>query len=60
MENKSRKEITAQGFDRDLVDDIVRRVNQNEYKRKQMPLGIKITPRAFGSGRRMPIINKFF
>lgn len=58
-ENKSKEEITEQGFPKDLVTDIIRRVDHNEYKRKQAPLGLKITPKAFGAGRRMPITNKF-
>jgi len=48
-------EISAQGYDRDLVKEIVRRVDANEYKRYQAPPALKVTPRAFGSGWRMPI-----
>jgi len=59
-DNKSRQEIIAQGYDTKSVNDIVRRVDHNEYKRKQTAIGIKITPRAFGFGRRMPIVNKYF
>ncbi len=58
-DNKSKEEIIEHGFAKDLVTDIIRRVDHNEYKRKQAPLGLKITPKAFGSGRRMPITNKF-
>jgi len=58
-ENKSKDEIVAKGFDEALVSDIIYRVDHNEYKRKQAPIGIKITPKAFGFGRRMPITNKF-
>lgn len=58
-ENKSKEEIIKQGFSKGLVNDIIRRIDHNEYKRKQAPLGLKITPKAFGSGRRMPITNKF-
>lgn len=58
-ENKSKEEIIKQGFSKALVNDIIRRIDHNEYKRKQAPLGLKITPKAFGSGRRMPITNKF-
>ena len=58
-ENKSKEEISQHGFSKDLVTDIIRRVDHNEYKRKQAPLGLKITPKAFGAGRRMPITNKF-
>jgi NAD+ synthase (glutamine-hydrolysing) len=58
-ENKNREEIIAQGFDPKIVQDIIWRVDHNEYKRQQSPIGIKITPRAFGFGRRMPIVNKY-
>jgi NAD+ synthase (glutamine-hydrolysing) len=58
-ENKSKDEIMALGFDEALVSDIIYRVDHNEYKRKQTSIGIKITPKAFGFGRRMPITNKF-
>lgn len=58
-ENKSWSEIAAMGFDEKIVNDVIRRIDLNEYKRHQAPIGIKITPRAFGSGRRMPITNKY-
>jgi NAD+ synthase (glutamine-hydrolysing) len=58
-EEKGLEEIVAQGFDRDLVADVIRRVDRNEYKRRQSPPGIKITPRAFGKERRLPITNRF-
>ncbi|MBI4237972.1 MAG: NAD+ synthase [Deltaproteobacteria bacterium] len=54
------EEIVAQGLDRQMVDDVVRRVHRNEYKRQQAPLGIKVTAKAFGMGRRFSIVNKFF
>jgi NAD+ synthase (glutamine-hydrolysing) len=47
--------LVAAGFAPDVVDDVVRRVRQSEYKRRQMPPGLKITGKAFGPGRRMPI-----
>jgi NAD+ synthase (glutamine-hydrolysing) len=59
-ENKSRQKIIKQGYDKKIINDIIRRVDHNEYKRKQTAIGIKITPRAFGFGRRMPIVNKYF
>lgn len=49
------KEIIAGGADADLVRRIVRMIDRNEYKRQQAPLGLKVTGKAFGSGRRMPI-----
>ncbi len=51
--------IAASGFDREIVQWVIRRVDAAEYKRRQSPPGIKITPRAFGRDRRMPITNKY-
>jgi NAD+ synthase (glutamine-hydrolysing) len=42
-----------------VVDDIVRKVDLNEYKRKQAAPGLKTTPLAFGVGRRIPIVQKY-
>ncbi|MFC2122703.1 NAD+ synthase [Bacteroidota bacterium] len=58
-EDKSVEQIVAMGFDRDVVEQAARLVDQSEYKRRQAPLGIKITPRAFGRDRRLPITNRF-
>jgi NAD+ synthase (glutamine-hydrolysing) len=49
------EEMVRKGRDRDLVEDIVRRVDANEYKRRQAPVGIKISPRAFGRDWRLPV-----
>ncbi len=53
------EEIIKKGFDRTVVLDILKKINRNEYKREQIPVGLKITPKSFGFGRRMPITNKF-
>ncbi len=53
------KEIKAQGFDGALVDRVLRMVNINEYKRNQFCPIIRISPKAFGMGRRMPIVGKY-
>jgi NAD+ synthetase len=58
-EHKSIEEIAAAGVDVQLVRDIVRRIKLNEYKRKQAPLGIKVTTKAFGPGRRYPVVQGF-
>jgi NAD+ synthase (glutamine-hydrolysing) len=58
-ENKGKEEIIKMGFDKQVVSDIIRRIDHNEYKRHQAPIGVKITPKAFGFGRRMPITNAF-
>jgi NAD+ synthase (glutamine-hydrolysing) len=51
--------IVARGFDRATVESVVRRINQNEYKRMQAAPGIKVTSKAFGYGRRMPIAARY-
>ena len=53
-------EIVARGYDRNITSDIIRKVDLNEYKRQQAAPGLKITPLAFGSGRRIPIVQKYF
>ncbi len=58
-EDMSPEEIVALGFDRNQVCDTVRRVYLNEYKRRQSPPGIKITHKAFGRDRRLPITNRY-
>ena len=57
-EDRSLAEIVAMGFDEKLVHRVIRTVNLNEYKRRQAPPGVKITPRAFGRDRRLPITNR--
>lgn len=57
-EEKSAAEIIQIGFNERTVRDVLRKVDQNEYKRKQAAIGLKVTSRAFGSGRRMPIAAK--
>lgn len=52
------EDIVALGFDEALVRDVIRKVDLNEYKRKQAATGLKVTGRAFGVGRRMPIAAK--
>ena len=58
-EDKSVEEIIEMGFDRETVVRVARLVDRNEYKRRQAAPGIKITPRAFGKDRRMPITNRY-
>lgn len=52
-------EIKSQGFDAALVDRVLRMVNMNEYKRNQFCPIIRISPKAFGVGRRVPIVGKY-
>ncbi len=53
------EEIAAMGHDKELVLSVVRRIEASEYKRRQAPVGIKLTQRAFGKDWRMPISNPF-
>lgn len=57
--NLSSSDIIAKGFDAETVRWILRRVDLNEYKREQAAPGLKVTGRAFGMGRRMPLAQKF-
>ena len=52
-------DMVARGFDRETVQKTVAMVDRNEYKRRQGPIGVKITPRAFGRDWRLPIVNRF-
>ena len=47
------------GADRALVRGIVARLDRNEYKRRQAPLVLRVTEKAFGSGRRLPIVHRY-
>jgi NAD+ synthase (glutamine-hydrolysing) len=57
-EQRSIEEIVAQGYDREIVEKVIRMIQVNEYKRRQAAIGLKVTTRAFGPGRRMPIAMK--
>jgi NAD+ synthase (glutamine-hydrolysing) len=58
-EDKSVEQIIGSGFEESVVKRAARLVDGSEYKRRQAPPGIKITPRAFGRDRRLPITNRF-
>jgi NAD+ synthase (glutamine-hydrolysing) len=58
-EDKTLDEMIAMGFDSDTTKKVVAMVDSSEYKRRQAPPGVKITPKAFGKDRRMPITNKY-
>jgi len=55
----SPKQIVELNFEPDIVDWVIRAVNRSEYKRRQAPPGLKVTTKAFGVGRRMPIAAKY-
>ena len=58
-EGKSADDIVALGYEPGIVKDILRKVDLNEYKRKQAAPGLKLTPLAFGVGRRIPIVQRY-
>jgi NAD+ synthase (glutamine-hydrolysing) len=51
--------MVSLGYEESLVRDVIEMVDANEYKRRQAPPGVRITSRAFGKDRRLPITNKF-
>ncbi|NLW83337.1 MAG: NAD+ synthase [Phycisphaerae bacterium] len=57
--DQSPMELIESGYDQALVKRVVRMIDRSEYKRRQSPPGIKITPKAFGKDRRMPITNRY-
>ena len=59
-DGQSAQEIKALGFDAETVEWVMRAVQRSEYKRRQGPPGLKVTTRAFGIGRRMPIAAKHY
>ena len=52
-------ELEEEGYDIDLVKDLLKKIRYSEYKRRQAPPGIKVSYKAFGFGRRYPIINAY-
>jgi len=58
-EDKSYRSMTKKGFGAGVIKKVMLMVDRNEYKRRQSPPGIKITPKAFGKDRRLPITNKY-
>jgi NAD+ synthase (glutamine-hydrolysing) len=59
VEDLSREQVVARGFDSAVVNDVINRVTFSEYKRRQAAPGLKVSPRAFGIGRRIPIAQRF-
>src|SRR5271157_1690409 len=60
VKNLSVEDIAASGFDKGLVRSVIAMVEKAEYKRRQAPPVLKVSPKAFGTGRRIPIARKFF
>jgi NAD+ synthase (glutamine-hydrolysing) len=55
----SLEELVGAGYEREIVEKVIKLVDRNEYKRRQAPPGVKITERAFGKDRRLPITSKW-
>ncbi|MFO7849926.1 MAG: NAD+ synthase [Spirochaetia bacterium] len=60
LENLSAREIADRGFDEKMVSEILTLVGRNEYKRRQAPPVLKVSKRAFGTGRRMPVARRMY
>jgi NAD+ synthase (glutamine-hydrolysing) len=58
-EDKSAQQLIDEGLPAEVVGRVIRMVDRNEYKRRQSPPGVKITPKAFGKDRRLPITNRY-
>ena len=59
VKDLSKAEIVARGFSPAVVNDVVNKINFSEYKRRQAAPGLKVSPRAFGMGRRIPVAQRF-
>ncbi|MGO8837794.1 MAG: NAD+ synthase [Limisphaerales bacterium] len=59
VRNLGKAEIIRRGFDAAVVNDVINKINFSEYKRRQAAPGLKVSPRAFGMGRRIPIAQRF-
>ena len=59
VDGQDAESIIASGHDADTVQRIIRLININEYKRRQAAPGIKVTSKAFGVGRRIPVAKRF-
>ena len=59
VENSGREEIIKRGFPAQVVNDVINKINFSEYKRRQAAPGLRVSPRAFGLGRRIPIAQRF-
>jgi len=58
-EDKGLREIVKMGFKEAMVKEVIHLVDRNEYKRRQSPPGVKITHRALGKDRRLPVTNRY-
>jgi len=58
-QDQSARELVDSGLPADVVERVIRMIDRNEYKRRQSPPGVRITPKAFGKDRRLPITNRY-
>jgi NH3-dependent NAD+ synthetase len=59
VRGRSRQQIISDGYDPATVGRVIHLININEYKRRQAAPGLKVTSKAFGMGRRMPIAQRY-
>jgi len=59
VRNLGKAELIARGLDAGVVNDVVNKINFSEYKRRQAAPGLRVSPRAFGMGRRIPVAQRF-
>lgn len=59
VKNLSKADLISRGFDAAVVNEVVNKINFSEYKRRQAAPGLKVSPRAFGMGRRIPVAQRF-
>ena len=59
VDHRSAREIVSMGYDQAIVTRIIKLIDMNEYKRRQSAPGLKVTTRAFGMGRRIPIAQRY-
>ncbi len=57
--DQGREQMVAEGLPEDVVSEVIRLVDRAEYKRRQAPPGIRVSSKAFGRDRRLPITNRF-
>ena len=58
-QNLTIKELTDNGYEEEVVNEVYAKIIKNEYKRRQAPIGIRVSNKAFGMGRRFPIVNQY-
>ena len=59
LERKSPAELVKMGADQELVNSLYQKIKNNEYKRRQAAPGLRVSSKAFGTGRRVPIVNHY-